>query len=102
MCVCMFMVSAFFRSVPKFLTQFGISDDPSMQHWHGEHIQDDPSPAAAGGGGGGDSGSVISKYHVSYAGGGPHTRSTQLFIAYDDLPFLGKEPWEVCFVFCSR
>lgn len=37
------------------------------------------------------------KYYISYAGGGPNTRSTQLFIAYEDLEFLGKSPWEVPF-----
>ena len=25
---------AFFRCVDKFLTQFGISEDPKMKHWH--------------------------------------------------------------------
>lgn len=28
---------------------------------------------------------------------GPNTRSTQLFIAYEFLDFLGKEPWEIPF-----
>ncbi len=34
---------------------------------------------------------------MSFAGGGPHTRSTQMFIAFEDLDFLGKEPWETPF-----
>jgi hypothetical protein len=34
---------------------------------------------------------------VSYAGSGPNSRSTQLFIAFEDLDFLGKAPWEVPF-----
>lgn len=28
---------------------------------------------------------------------GPNTRSTQLFISYEYLDFLGKEPWEIPF-----
>lgn len=39
----------------------------------------------------------IQKHFVSYAGGGPNTRSTQLFIAHAYLDFLGKEPWETPF-----
>lgn len=34
---------------------------------------------------------------MSFAGGGPNTRSTQIFIAFEDLNFLGKEPWETPF-----
>ena len=34
-------------------------------------------------------------YYLLYIG--PNTRSTQLFIAYEYLDFLGKEPWEIPF-----
>lgn len=77
---------AFFRCVKGFLTQFGISDKREKKHWHGMNIPDDPSQ-----------GRPIEKHVVSYAGGGPNTRSTQLFIAFEYLDFLGNEPWEVPF-----
>lgn len=77
---------AFFRCVKRFLTQFGISDVPSKKHWHNKNIRDDPSLNLG-----------IKKNYISYAGGGPNTRSTQLFIAFEDLDFLGKEPWETPF-----
>lgn len=77
---------AFFRCVKGFLTQFGISDNPGKKHWHREQIRDDPNI-----------GMGIKKNYVSFAGGGPNTRSTQIFIAFEDLDFLGKEPWETPF-----
>lgn len=78
---------AFFRCVDRFLTQFGISVDPAKKHWHRKEILDDPMPHN----------NKIKKYMVSYAGSGPNSRSTQLFIAFEDLDFLGKAPWEVPF-----
>jgi cyclophilin family peptidyl-prolyl cis-trans isomerase len=77
---------AFFRCVKGFLTQFGISERPEMQHWHRANIPDDPNIQLG-----------IKKHYISYAGGGPNTRSTQLFIAFEDLDFLGNEPWETPF-----
>jgi cyclophilin family peptidyl-prolyl cis-trans isomerase len=77
---------ALYRCVKRFLTQFGISDKPRYRHWHRENIKDDNNL-----------GMGIKKYYLSFAGGGPNTRSTQLFIAFEDLDFLGKEPWETPF-----
>ena len=77
---------AFFRCVEGFLTQFGISDKPNYKHWHNKNIPDDPMLHIP-----------IRKNYLSYAGGGPNTRSTQLFIAFEQLDFLGKEPWETPF-----
>lgn len=77
---------ALFRCVHKFLVQFGISEDPTKRHWHNKNIKDDPNLNMG-----------IKKNYVSFAGGGPNTRSTQLFIAFEDLDFLGKEPWETPF-----
>lgn len=77
---------ALFRCVRDFLTQFGISDKPKYKHWHNKNIPDDPNLHIP-----------IKKNMISYAGGGPNTRSTQLFIAFEDLAFLGKEPWETPF-----
>jgi peptidyl-prolyl cis-trans isomerase A (cyclophilin A) len=77
---------ALFRCVERFLVQFGISEDPTKKHWHRADIPDDPNLNLG-----------IKKHYVSYAGGGPNTRSTQLFIAFEDLDFLGHEPWETPF-----
>ena len=75
-----------FRCVKKFLTQFGITDKPQYKHWHNNAIEDDPNLHLG-----------IKKYYLSFAGGGPNTRSTQVFIAFEDLHFLGKSPWETPF-----
>eukprot|EP00603_Paraphysomonas_imperforata_P014021 CAMPEP_0114458108 /NCGR_PEP_ID=MMETSP0104-20121206/4514_1 /TAXON_ID=37642 ORGANISM="Paraphysomonas imperforata, Strain PA2" /NCGR_SAMPLE_ID=MMETSP0104 /ASSEMBLY_ACC=CAM_ASM_000202 /LENGTH=200 /DNA_ID=CAMNT_0001630687 /DNA_START=40 /DNA_END=642 /DNA_ORIENTATION=- len=75
-----------YRSVAGFLTQFGITENPAHKHWHGNQIKDDPNLHKG-----------IRKHYVSFAGGGPNTRSTQIFIAYKDLDFLGKAPWETPF-----
>lgn len=77
---------AMYRCVDEFLTQFGISENPSKKHWHSNQIADDPNLHRG-----------IHRYDVSFAGGGPNTRSTQIFIAFEDLGFLGKEPWETPF-----
>ncbi len=77
---------ALFRCVKGFLTQFGISDKPEMKHWHNKEIKDDVNRHRP-----------IKRGFLSFAGGGANTRSTQMFIAFEDLDFLGKEPWEVPF-----
>ena len=77
---------AFFRCVDGFLTQFGISDQEGMDHWHEDNILDDPNLNLG-----------IHQNYLSFAGGGPNTRSTQLFIAFEYLDFLGNEPWETPF-----
>ena len=77
---------AFFRCVKRFLTQFGISVNPLMYHWHEDNIPDDPNLHLG-----------IQKNYVSFAGGGPNTRSTQIFIAFEYLDFLGVSPWETPF-----
>ena len=77
---------AFYRCVAKFLTQFGISENESLQHWQRDTLLDDPNLKMG-----------IRKNYVSFAGGGPNTRTTQIFIAFEDLDFLGKSPWETPF-----
>jgi len=77
---------AMFRSVPGFLTQFGISDKPQYADRHGRLIQDDANLHIP-----------VRRGYLSYAGSGPHSRSSQIFIAYADLDYLGKEPWETPF-----
>lgn len=76
----------FYRCVDKFLTQFGITDNPTLKHWHSKPISDDPNLNLG-----------IKRHYVSFAGGGPNTRTTQIFVAFEDLDFLGKEPWETPF-----
>lgn len=77
---------AFFRCVKHFLTQFGITEDATKKHWHNNNIKDDSNLHLG-----------IKQNYISFAGGGPNTRSTQLFIAFEDLDFLGNEPWETPF-----
>ena len=67
-----------FRTVDRFLSQFGISDKPAMKHWHNEVIKDDVDKRLG-----------IKKFYVSFAGSGPNSRSTQIFIAFEDLNWLG-------------
>lgn len=77
---------ALYRCVRRFLVQFGITDNQSKRHWHHQAIKDDPNLHLG-----------IKKNYVSFAGGGPNTRTTQIFIAFEDLDFLGNEPWETPF-----
>jgi cyclophilin family peptidyl-prolyl cis-trans isomerase len=75
-----------FRCVKGFLTQFGITEDKTKKHWNNEKIQDDPNLHIP-----------IRKGYLSFAGSGDNSRSTQMFIAFEDLDFLGKSPWETPF-----
>ena len=73
---------AMFRTVDKFLSQFGISDQPQFKasnpNFKFREIQDDP-----------DMGLGIKKHYMSFAGSGVNSRSTQIFIAFEDLNWLG-------------
>lgn len=71
---------AMYRCVSKFLTQFGISDNKDLKHWHNENIKDDIDKKLG-----------IKKHYVSFAGGGKNSRSTQIFIAFEDLEWLGVQ-----------
>ena len=77
--------SALFRSVKGYLGQFGITDKSHLRHWHARTIPDDAHL-----------GLEIKKYQLSYAAGGENHRSTQVFIAYDNI-HLGSSPWETPF-----
>lgn len=77
---------ALYRCVDRFLVQFGISEQTELKHWHRNRILDDPNLGIG-----------IKKNYISFAGGGVNSRSTQLFIAFENLDFLGKEPWETPF-----
>ncbi len=73
-----FTNTAFFRCVDGFLTQFGIPDNKEDQHWLRKPILDDPHINY-----------TIHKYQLSFAGNAPNSRSAQMFIAFEDLSFVG-------------
>ena len=75
--------SHFFRAIPKFLVQFGISysEDKELQKFAKTPIPDDPvhDPKI--------------EFHpgiISYAGSGPNSRGSQMFISYGSAASLGK------------
>jgi len=77
--------AAFYRVVPGFVVQWGINADPRItETWSRQRIQDDPVRAAN------------LKGTLSFAMGGPNTRSTQVFINLRDnrqLDGMGFAPF---------
>jgi peptidyl-prolyl cis-trans isomerase A (cyclophilin A) len=62
---------AFFRVVPGFMVQFGMHGDPKITSaWGNANIQDDPVKGSN------------TRGTITYAMGGPNTRSTQFFINF--------------------
>jgi hypothetical protein len=74
--------------------QFGIAADPDMsQKWRQKGVvKDDPRMPQLGEGKGGPGGS-FPKGGISFAGSGENSRSTQLFITYEN-GVVGSMPWE--------
>ncbi len=67
----------FFRVVPNFMVQFGIHGDPSVSAaWLPSVIQDDPVKKSN------------SRGSITFATSGPNSRTTQVFISFQDNSFL--------------
>jgi peptidyl-prolyl cis-trans isomerase A (cyclophilin A) len=72
--------AAFFRIVPNFVVQFGLSANPAVNGaWRNANIKDDPVTQSNKPG------------FVTFATAGPHTRTTQLFINLGNNSFLDKQ-----------
>ncbi|KAL7516648.1 hypothetical protein ACHAWX_001640 [Stephanocyclus meneghinianus] len=82
--------SHFFRVVPHFLVQFGIgyTKDEELRQFSQSTIPDDPKRSDL---------LPFKEGMISFAGSGPNSRSSQLFIAYDKAQSLGTSPWETPF-----
>jgi len=76
---------AYFRVLPGFVAQFGISGDPALSsRWREKAIRDDPC------------GKSNMRGTITFAMAGPNTRTTQLFINYGDngrLDEMGFSPF---------
>ena len=72
--------ASFFRVIPGFIVQFGISADPKVSAvWHDANIPDDPVKQSNAAG------------TVTFATAGPNTRTTQVFISLADNKSLDAQ-----------
>lgn len=70
----------FFRVLPDFMAQFGIHGRPSvMEAWRPARLKDDPVKQSN------------LRGYVTFATGGPNTRTTQLFINFKDNAALDRQ-----------
>jgi peptidyl-prolyl cis-trans isomerase A (cyclophilin A) len=77
--------ASFFRVVPGFVVQFGLTPNPAVNKaWSGATIPDDPVKESNRAG------------YVSFASAGPNTRTTQIFVNLGDnerLDSMGFSPF---------
>src|SRR5258706_6605585 len=72
--------AAFFRVLPGFMAQFGLSAYPEISHaWEQANIKDDPVVQSNARG------------YITYAMAGPNTRTTQVFINYGNNQRLDRD-----------
>ncbi|CAB9499908.1 trans isomerase-like 3 [Seminavis robusta] len=78
--------SHFFRVVPRFLCQFGISytDNAALKSKGMKQIRDDPLQKSV----------HFEQGTISYAGSGPNSRTSHLFISFMKSGQFGSNPWE--------
>ncbi len=75
-----FSGAAFFRIVPNFIVQFGLSADPAVNTvWRNSNFKDDPVTQSNKPG------------YITFATAGPNTRTTQLFINFGNNDFLDRQ-----------
>jgi len=72
------------------LVQFGVAGDPAVTKQWEENgaIQDDPNILGN---------EPFERGMISFAGSGPNSRTTQMFISFTDSSYLGHSPWETPF-----
>jgi peptidyl-prolyl cis-trans isomerase A (cyclophilin A) len=81
-----------FRCVGRFLCQFG-SAPPRVNAKHYTPLTDDPPRPEL---------RTFKEGYMSFAGSGPNSRATHIFIALADVPSLGTQPWETPFAYVEE
>ncbi len=70
----------FFRVIGGFMAQFGINGNPEVSAiWRDQRINDDPNTQSN------------TRGRITFAMGGPNTRTSQLFITFGDNSFLDNQ-----------